>query len=154
MARPRKRYDDKFRASAVVMLEAAGYPDKKGAMTQVAKHLGVPMATLNGWFKASRNPPPAELRTEKRGDLVALIREELGGILEAMPNARMDASFRDLAVATGILVDKLQLLTGAPTENSNQSIRIIRDKSDSIRLPGRPVVSETLEPVIPTNGHR
>lgn len=112
----RKSYDDKFRASAVVMLEAAGYPDKKGALVEVAKHLGVPHPTLSRWYNAQRNPPPDELVQEKRRELKDLLADELDAIFRAMPNARENASYRDLGTVAGILFDKKQLLEGKPTE--------------------------------------
>jgi len=122
--RKRSRYDDKFRASAVILLEAEGYPDKKGALSKVATHLGVPVNTLKGWYTGTRNPPSAELRTEKEGDLVALLETELRAALAAAKQARPDASYKDLLTAVGILTDKLQLLLGKPTETSNQRIVI------------------------------
>ena len=54
----RKRYTDKFRAGAIVMLEANGYPDKKGALATVSNHLSVPQATLHRWFHGKNNPAP------------------------------------------------------------------------------------------------
>lgn len=113
----RRRYDDQFRAAAVVMLEAAGYPGKEGALTQVAKTMGVPAMTLHRWARVKNNPAPTQLVNEKRIDLLELINTELAGIFGTMPGARNDASYRDLATAAGILVDKRQLLTGQPTEN-------------------------------------
>lgn len=115
MSKKRKRYSDDFRASAVLMLEAAGYPGREGALTSVSSNTGVPLSTLRGWFTARRNPPPAELRNIKRVDFKQLLREELYGIHEEMPKARPDASYRDLAWAYGVLTDKLQLLDGKPT---------------------------------------
>jgi hypothetical protein len=114
--RPRRRYDDKFRASAVVMLEAAGYPERKGALEQTAKHLRTPNTTLHGWYNATRNPPPADVRSVKRGEIADIIRSEIYAALEEAPNARPEASYRDLITGAAILVDKLQLLTGNPTE--------------------------------------
>ena len=113
--RQRRRYDDKYRASAVVMLEAAGYPDREGALSHTANHLGIPINTLKGWFTANRNPPPAELRNKKKVELKDLLRNELDHIFNAMPSARPDASYRDLGTVAGILFDKLQLLDGKPT---------------------------------------
>jgi len=113
--RPRRRYDDKFRASAVVMLEAAGYPDKKGALEQTAKACKAPESTLRGWYSEAHNPPPAKLRAEKRLELTDLLKNELGSIFKAMPNARPDASYRDLGTVAAIFIDKLQLLEGKPT---------------------------------------
>ena len=114
----RKRYDDKFRASAVVMLEAAGYPGKLGALSSTAKHLGIPDRTLSRWYNAEQNPPPDKLVKEKRGELSDLLRREIDSALGAMDNARPDASYRDLGTVAGILIDKLQLITGKPTERS------------------------------------
>lgn len=113
--RPRRRYDDKFRASAVVMLEAAGYPDRKGALEQAAKACKAPTSTLQGWFNATRNPPPPEMRCEKRLELTDLLRNELAAAFVQMPNARPDASYRDLGTVAAIFIDKLQLLEGKPT---------------------------------------
>lgn len=116
MMSKRRQYDDKFRASAVVMLEAAGYPDKPGALTQVAAHIGVPAMTISRWFKAANNPPPHELVTEKRLDLKDMLRAEINGALGAMPGQRIEATYRDLGTVAAILIDKLQLLEGKATE--------------------------------------
>ena len=110
----RRRYDDKFRASAVVMLEAAGYPDKDGALARVARELKVPESTLHGWAN-NRNTPPSQMRTIKRVELNTVIREEIYSALEAAQNVRQDASYRDLITGAAILIDKLQLLEGQPT---------------------------------------
>lgn len=120
----RPKYDDKFRANAVVLLEAAGYPNKIGALGTTAKRLGVHERTLSRWARQENNPPPSELVTEKRGQLVDLLRDEIGHALHAMNDARPDASYRDLATAIGIMTDKLQLLTGEPTDNNRTRIVI------------------------------
>lgn len=117
----RKSYDDKFRASAVVMLEAAGYPTEKGALARTAEHLHVPAMTLSRWFRKAQNPPPNELVTEKRGELKDFVRSELSAIFGDMPIVRPDASYKDLATAAGILIDKLQLLENKPTERVEHS---------------------------------
>jgi len=119
----RKRYDDKFRASAVVMLEAAGWPNEKGALARVSRHLGVPSPTLSRWAREKNNPAPNEVVTEKKGDLVALLKAEAEAIFGDMPNARKDASYRDLAVALGIVLDKHQLLSGGPTGRTELAVK-------------------------------
>jgi len=98
------------------MLEAAGYPDKKGALIAVAKSLGVPHSTLSRWANSVCNPPPSEIVQEKKQELKDLLENELRGILGDMPSARLDASYRDLGTVAGILFDKLQLVSGKPTE--------------------------------------
>lgn len=117
----RKRYTDDFRAGAVLMLQAAGYPDTEGALSLVSRKLNVPRTTLRRWFHEQQNPPPSDLVHEKKLDLVAAIREEIAAVLGEMPEARADADYRTLATALGILVDKLQLLEGRPTERTEQT---------------------------------
>lgn len=122
----RKRYTDDFRASTVLMLEAAGYPDTKGALSRVSVQVGAPISTISRWFHGVKNPPPPELANEKRIDLVAAIKNEVYEILGEMPSARSEADYRALATALGIMVDKLQLLSGKPTERS-ENTHIITD---------------------------
>ena len=112
------------------MLEAQGYPEKKGALEAVHKHLKVPKSTLRGWFNETNNPPSAELRTEKRGDLSALITNEIHNILAQMPDAIGEANYKDLATALGILTDKKQLLEGKAT--SINDIRTNEDRANRI----------------------
>ncbi|MEL6525883.1 MAG: hypothetical protein AAFQ07_09255 [Chloroflexota bacterium] len=129
------KYDDKFRASAVVMLEATGYPDKEGGLSQVSRNLGVPRTTLRRWFLKKSNPPPSEIVHEKRSDFATAIRKELYGIIEDLPIARSEASYKDMTTAFGILIDKLQLLENKPTSINEQRHNlppIAEDLLDSI----------------------
>ena len=113
--RTRNQYSDEFRATAVLMLESQGYPDRDGSLSAVAKHLGLPLSTLRGWFIKTRNPEPAQVRNIKKAEIVDLIREEIRSALDAFENTREFASYRDIGTVFGILVDKLQLLEGKPT---------------------------------------
>lgn len=112
----RKQYDDEFRASAVLMLEAQGYPTKKGALTAVANHLNVPARTLSRWFNREQNPPPDRIVSEKRGELVERLESVAHQILDVLPESLDEASTQQLATALGILLDKRQLLSNKPTE--------------------------------------
>lgn len=131
----RPRYDDKFRANAVVLLEAAGYPNKPGALASTARRLGVPDMTLSRWAKRQNNPAPNELVSEKRVELADLLRAEIRNALGAMDEARPDASYRDLATSIGIMTDKLQLLTGEPTDNNRTRIVIEYADTDADTAP-------------------
>lgn len=113
------RYTDEFRASAVLMLQAAGYPDVEGALVRVARELKIPHQTLSRWGRAKQNPPPHDLVRDKKIDFVQVIETELNAIFGEMPDARPDASYQQLGTVAGILFDKRQLLTGGPTENIN-----------------------------------
>lgn len=114
--RVKPTYDDKFRASAVVMLKSQGYPDVKGALTIVANHLKVPARTLSRWFNGESNPPPDSSVKEKVFDMRAAIDAELKAIVRDMPAARADATYRELGTVFGVLFDKARLLDGLPTE--------------------------------------
>ena len=115
--RKKRRYDDAFRATALLFLATAGGLETPGAVERAAKALQIPQSTLRDWAKGQA-APPAEIRAEKRIDLAEAIRRELDGALGTMPGKRGEASYRDLAVTVGILVDKLQLLQGEPTERT------------------------------------
>ena len=121
--RKRKRYDDEFRASTVLMLHAAGYfetPRRKGALAQVSAAVGVPHPTVSRWGRAVSNPPPNELVHNKKIGLIELFDNEIRAILTEMDITRQDATYQQMGVVLGIIFDKTQLLTGGPTENVNQ----------------------------------
>ena len=130
MARPKQPYDHKLSPPSLVMLEAAGYPQKKGALSQVSQNLGVPATTLHGWASAKHNPVPTDVRTEKKGEIVELLRAEIRAALAEAERARPDASYRDLITGVGIMTDKLQLLSDEPTENVSTRIIIEYDTLD------------------------
>jgi transposase-like protein len=134
MAAKRKRYDDKFRASAVVMLEAAGYPGREGALASTAKHLNMPHNTLRNWFHGVHNPAPSQDRQEKKMELSDMLRTEINAILGDMPKARDGASYRDLGTVAGILIDKLQLITGKPTERNEINDTSLTDEQRANRI--------------------
>lgn len=95
----------------------------------------MPNTTLHGWYNATRNPPPSDVRTEKRREIADIIRSEIYAAFEAAPDARPDASYRDLITGAAILVDKLQLLEGKPTdivENRDSPLDKLRSRLNSI----------------------
>lgn len=127
----RPRYTDDFRASVVLMLQAAGYagtnsPDsKKGSLEKVSKRVNVPARTISRWFDAEQNPPPVEMVNEKRPELISLFEDEMRAIFEEMKVARGDATYRELSTALGIVTDKHILLTGGATERTeNKTVQI------------------------------
>lgn len=111
----RRRYDDKFRASATVMLEAAGYPEQKGALDRVAKHLGIPAPTLHRWANGKNNPPPSDVVSEKKAELTTELKNLAYELVAAMRLNVHDANLVQQATTFGIVVDKWQLLDGKPT---------------------------------------
>lgn len=125
MGRKWTQYSDEDKASAVLMLEAAGYPAKQGAMTQVVKALGVPESTLRSWAKNEHGAPPAKVRERKRGELVESLKDVATKLVEHLGNIADTGDVRETATALGIVVDKLQALTDEqPTQHVNQRISI------------------------------
>jgi hypothetical protein len=118
------RYTDEQRGIYLLQLEAAGYPDNEHAPWRVAKQKGAPHGnTLKRWWRANQ-PHLTKVVQQKKPDLIQAIKEEMQDILGDMPDARKDASYRDMAVAFGILAEKYQLLTGGPTANINTNTRV------------------------------
>lgn len=125
MASKRKTYDDNFRASAVLMLEAQGYPGTVGALTAVAKKLGVPQRTLSRWFNKEQNPPPPELVKEKREALTDRLDQLIELLVGEMMTAAEGAPLNHLATAFGIAVDKKQKLEQAAISESEDAAPIV-----------------------------
>ena len=122
------RYDDEFRASAVLMLEAAGYPGP-GALSRVSGHLGVARSTLRSWADGSHNPPPPKVRHEKKRDFVADLQHLLGLHIDAAADVVGDSGdLRAIDTGIGIIVNKLQLLTGQPTERAEVHVNDHRER--------------------------
>lgn len=121
------RYSDDFRAGAILMLRAAGYPEQRGALMETANHLGISHQILGRWFRRESNPPPQNIVQIKKSDLISMIKEQLVNAIKEAPNALPDADYFDITRSIGILVDKLQLLEGEATE------RVVYELSDSDR---------------------
>lgn len=112
----RPRYTDEQRAEAVVLLRASGYPDRKGALQALSDKLGIPGTTIRRWYEAVSNPPPDEIVAEKKRDIADMLEDEVYAVLGVLPEKRLDADYRALVTAIGIMVDKMRLLRGLPTE--------------------------------------
>ena len=114
----RKQYTDEFRASAVLMLEAAGYPDRLGSLKQVSDHIGVPARTISRWFKGENNTPPDKLVSKKRVEFVDELVKLRSLVMGHAFDTYEEATFSQAVTAVAILTDKHQLLTGNATERT------------------------------------
>lgn len=111
----RNRYDDEFRASAVVTLEVEGYPSQRGSLERASKILNVPARTLSRWFNGEQNPPPDRIVNEKKEELHIELEKVAYLLAEAMPDKIPGANLQQVATSLGITIDKMQLLRGQPT---------------------------------------
>jgi hypothetical protein len=98
------------------MLEAEGYPDRRGALQKVAHFAGIHTNVLRRWWKGTRNPPPTKLVTQKKGEIGDRLEEIVHLILDLLPDALEVAETRELITGLGVTVDKWQLVRGQPTE--------------------------------------
>ena len=114
----KRRYDDKQRAGAVVMLQSQGYPDTPGALKRVSDHLGIPQATLSRWARGVSNPPPSNVVNEKKTELDQRLEALAHRILDRVETDEVldHMTGRELMTAFGISVDKMRLLRDLPTE--------------------------------------
>lgn len=123
-------YDEQFIASAVIMLEAAGYPDTPGALSRVARHLGIHKQTLSRWARKETRTDTAPIVTQLKRDVTELLDHIIYGVASEVVR-RIDGDELDrvtlpqLMTAMGIAVDKRQLLNGDPTERTeNRNINV------------------------------
>lgn len=126
------KFDDNYRAATVVMLQAEGYPDNPLALGKVHNYLAKKApyptkTTLSNWFRGLHNAPPSNVLDIKKDNMT----EALYGLLgKLVSHANKDETIGDMSgqaavTSIGILIDKLQLLEGNPTEitkNSNLNI--------------------------------
>ncbi len=82
--------------------------------------------TLRRWATGQSNPPPNKIVVEKKIDLINAIRSEIADILGVMPEVRDSATYRELGTTLGILIDKVLLLQGEPTQRSEQHVTVRR----------------------------
>ncbi len=78
----------------------------------------MPAKTLEVWSKGrGANAAVAELRVQKRGELAAQLEALAYRIIEAVtPEDITKASLRDKMICVGILIEKVLLLRGQPTQ--------------------------------------
>jgi transcriptional regulator with XRE-family HTH domain len=114
----RRRYTDEERASAVVMLQSQGYPDKPGALRKVADYMGLNPRTLSRWFNGEHNPPPDNLVMDKKIDLADKFERAAYVFVDhaLKPDVIEDMTGQQAMTSAGIAVDKMRLLRGLPTE--------------------------------------
>jgi hypothetical protein len=102
------------------MLEATGWPDKKGALREVSARLGLHDITLLRWARRAQNPAPDNLVNDKKLEVSEIVEFMFRGfaseILARVSNGDLiDEQTSTLLTGFGIGFDKMQLLAGKPT---------------------------------------
>lgn len=112
----KRQYSDNDKAVALATLDANG-----GNVKQTAKVLKIPESTLTDWAKnRGVHPEVTDIREEKKRGLAEKLEEVAhaltGNILiRAESELSILVPMKDVATSLGIVVDKMQLLKGAPT---------------------------------------
>ena len=106
------------------MLEVAGYPEKNGSLSYVGKKTGVPLSTLRDWYAQKDNAAFTEVRNNKKTQLTERIEDLIDKTLIHAAGVMSGSEFKDAVTSAAILIDKLLLLKGEPTENTNQHVVI------------------------------
>lgn len=111
-------YTTEYIAAAVVLAEAEGWPQERGAIARAARTLDIPHSTLQKWADDHlaewhrKRAESEKKRQTKRGEIIDKIEDALLLILPSLQESIEGASLRDKAVAIGILADKLAILSG------------------------------------------
>lgn len=112
------KYTDKFKATAVITLQAAGYPSNPYKLEQVAKNLGVPSRSLRRWYNAEVGAPSDETVIEVKKDMTEDLQRLAWKLIAHAGDEDVidEMSGQSTITSIGILIDKIRLLTGLPTE--------------------------------------
>lgn len=105
----KRRYTDEERAAALAALAANG-----GNIEKTCRELDIPRMTLSSWAKGQVHPEAHEYSLTKKGPLADHL-EEVAWKLAGDLNKCKEGNPQQVAIALGVVVDKMQLLRGKPT---------------------------------------
>ncbi len=105
---------DKERAIAVYITT--------GNLSQTSRETGVPISTLRGWLAEQPPEKVQEARAEAQAEFVRKAWDAVTAHVLHLQDKGViaETSARDSATIVGILIDKIQLVTGRPTSINEQ----------------------------------
>lgn len=115
----RHQYSSDDKAAALAALEANG-----GNLRLTSRQLKIPLTTLHMWASGHVPNDVPNLRTEKKAELQDELRRIAYALVEAIPAKVDSANLQQIATTLGIVIDKMQLLSGQPTDRSQIDITI------------------------------
>ncbi len=112
------KYSDKFKASAVVTLQGAGYPDNPHKLKEVARSLNVHHRTLRRWFNNDTGAPSDNIVTQEKRDMSEELRKLFFKLIDHALDEDVitEMSGQQAVTSMGIVFDKMRLLMGLPTQ--------------------------------------
>ena len=123
--------------AAAAAIDAA--TDPLTSIRKAAKESGLPLSTVQALIKrmeTRHRPLTDEIKTFKTKELLGMIEDRLFRALHYLDDVVLSgSSAKDLAIITGVLFDKRQLLLGAPTEIHTQAeSKSLRELAEAMRL--------------------
>jgi len=111
-------YSDDFKSQVVAAVAAAGYPENKYKLVEVAGEYGVPVRTVQRWWNGETGAPPASKVADSKKDMAGALEVIAWRIITHLDNPDIISKLpaKDAATVLGILIDKMRLLRGLPTE--------------------------------------
>lgn len=123
-------YSDALKAEALILLQSTGYPHTAGGLEMTAKQVGVHPDTLKNWHGGKHIDERAvqEISAYKRDEVVSKLGRLQHILIDELEKRVIDGggTAKDVAVALGIVSDKIQLLRGEATQNVDTRIVIER----------------------------
>jgi transposase-like protein len=124
-------YTEAQRAEALAVLKS-----NNGNLSRTERETGIPKGTLLYWRNNSTYAAPIEMQTQKteslRGELESVAYRLVRKLAERLNDT--DAGVQQLATSLGIVIDKLQLLDGKPTERTAVVNESLTDDERSARI--------------------
>lgn len=113
MPRARRRYTDEQRVTALAVLQS-----NDGNLSRTSRETGISITTIRNW-RDNPNPDLAELGNQKKAALSELWEDVARAYIQrALEATVITGSGGQTAITVAaIATDKMQLLTGNPTEN-------------------------------------
>lgn len=112
------QYSDDFKANVVAAVTAAGWPDNPYKLAEVAREYHVPVRTARRWCEGGVGAPPPPKVAESKKDMAGALEIIAWRIITHLDNPDIISKLpaKDAATVLGILIDKMRLLRGLPTE--------------------------------------
>lgn len=107
-----------------------------GNLSRTSRETGVPISTLRGWLAEQ----PSEIVKEAREEAqISFVKEAWNAIIAYVKHLAKDevvnkTNARDGATTVGILIDKIQLVTGKPTSIQEQQGQVTNRHEYDITL--------------------
>lgn len=95
-----------------------------GNLSKTSRQTGVPISTLRGWLAEQPPEKVKEAREDAQAEFVKKAWDAVSAHVEHLQDKDVvkATSARDSATIAGILIDKIQLVTGQPTSNVKQQV--------------------------------